>query len=876
LLPDALCQECWNKFAELVPQLQQSVVAAVRSSLLANVSITTSGKQSGLSEHFMHIIDNEHNIMSLEQGPLPHVDVDTPSLEFEAIDGTLYKKLSQLLTFGYRSEEKLLKALADCDMSHHKPGDTGTLLFHHEATVEARRAGSAEVLSILHAAAAKGLVRVCARFIAEGLDVNEKAGIQEVTPLHLASTHGEVEVVKLLLKRDADANARDGQGHSPLYRLVEAAAQLGQRGDSCAGSSPPNHAPKTHHSLLREAGFELLRMGAENVPEGSSTDGSQQQSPEKLAQQESLHELRNMIRLHERLRKLARKFLLGYEQFDELCKMQYETGCFVAYVFEHNVHLGNTDAAPTEFRAFIESEFIQERDKVQKFANRLAKRLSLSKKACDALVALPPAAGLHALRTWSVEELIPHVYDVPDHLNAPPPPPQQPPPPPPTLDVSGNQLGDLEDASVDVAKAEEEEPKLQGRVRKWDSERGFGFIVQDPRPGEEADKDIFVHRKNIVGSTPANHLDLRENCRISYRLGEQDGRPRALDATMIDSNGNILPVHFPGMSGSAGAKNEPRLDGPLEDDSDEEETSRKFLRHLRSHGVQEVAREKRPENESFLRCVGLKKHNPGRRDEAIWKKEIDRRIDVFLSWNTTPLQKRDFDFRVRRFLHEVCIHSSVSKVSEALAMVETSTAGKRRDEIRSWPAYLATLLRRYDSKLYELLAERDRRSRVEQRRARMEATASEFGESIKDESTLASVVGSVAGDRADSVAGDCIDIVDEEDGADAAGSFCEDKVSSSGEASAAAIAAQEHASSASSARSTPREGSPEPSSQQSNSNPPSTLGAQQPPPPPQQPRVTPTPTVEAASPARGLFAAAIRAAGALPSGSAPQPRRTFQ
>jgi len=323
-------------------------------------------------------------------------------------------------------------------------------------------------------------------------------------------------------------------------------------------------------------------------------------------------------------------------------------------------------------------------------------------------------------------------------------------------------------------------------------------------------------------------------------------------------------------------KNELRLDSTLEDDSDEEEVSRKFLRHLRSHGVQEVAREKRPEGESFLRCVGLKKHNPGRRDEAIWKKEIDRRIDIFLSWNTTPLQKRDFDFRVRRFLHEVCIHSSVSKVSEALAMVEASTAGKRRDEIRSWPAYLATLLRRYDSKLYELLAERDRRSRVEQRRARMEATASELGDSIKEESTLASVIESVAGDRADSVVGECMDIMDEEDGADAAGSFSEDKVSSSGEDSAAGIGAQAHASSASSSKNTPRQGSPKPSSQQSFSNPPSTLEAQQPPPPPLQPRATPPPAEEAASPTRGLFAAAIRAAGALPSGSAPQPRRTFQ
>lgn len=88
--------------------------------------------------------------------------------------------------------------------------------------------------------------------------------------------------------------------------------------------------------------------------------------------------------------------------------------------------------------------------------------------------------------------------------------------------------------------------------------------------------------------------------------------------------------------------------------------------------------------------------------------------------NTTPLQKKDFDFRVKRFLHEFCVHSTVARVSEALAMVESSTAGKSRDDVRSWPAYLATLLRRFDPKLYEILADRDRRSRVEQRRARTE------------------------------------------------------------------------------------------------------------------------------------------------------------
>jgi hypothetical protein len=139
--------------------------------------------------------------------------------------------------------------------------------------------------------------------------------------------------------------------------------------------------------------------------------------------------------------------------------------------------------------------------------------------------------------------------------------------------------------------------------------------------------------------------------------------------------------------------------------------------------VQDVIKEKRVEADAWLRCIGLRKQNNARRDEAVWRKEIDHRIDVLLAKETTPLQKKDFDFRVRRFLHEFCVHSTVSRVSEVLSLVETSTAGKSRGDVRSWPAYLATLLRRFDPKLYENLADRDRRSRLEIRKQKVEVAS---------------------------------------------------------------------------------------------------------------------------------------------------------
>lgn len=84
--------------------------------------------------------------------------------------------------------------------------------------------------------------------------------------------------------------------------------------------------------------------------------------------------------------------------------------------------------------------------------------------------------------------------------------------------------------------------RLEGKVREWHSDKGFGFIV--PIDGEDSAKaSIFVHLWNVVGSSHANPINLREGARVQYTLGEQDGRPRALDVTMLGKDGKPLPVH---------------------------------------------------------------------------------------------------------------------------------------------------------------------------------------------------------------------------------------------------------------------------------------------------------------------------------------------
>jgi len=90
----------------------------------------------------------------------------------------------------------------------------------------------------------------------------------------------------------------------------------------------------------------------------------------------------------------------------------------------------------------------------------------------------------------------------------------------------------------------DEDVRTEGRVQKWDAEKGFGFVVQiDKKTGEEVGKGIFIHRKNVVGSTPSNPINLREMCKVLFKPGETDGRPSASDVVMIGKDGKPLAVH---------------------------------------------------------------------------------------------------------------------------------------------------------------------------------------------------------------------------------------------------------------------------------------------------------------------------------------------
>eukprot|EP00930_Biecheleria_cincta_P072310 TRINITY_DN5971_c0_g2_i2.p1 TRINITY_DN5971_c0_g2~~TRINITY_DN5971_c0_g2_i2.p1 ORF type:complete len:511 (+),score=108.45 TRINITY_DN5971_c0_g2_i2:510-2042(+) len=93
----------------------------------------------------------------------------------------------------------------------------------------------------------------------------------------------------------------------------------------------------------------------------------------------------------------------------------------------------------------------------------------------------------------------------------------------------------------------EGDKKMDGKVREWNIEKGFGFIVPIVKEGdEEAQKNaksIFVHLWNVVGSSAKNPINLREGARVQFKLGEQDGKPRAQEVVMLGKDGKPLPLH---------------------------------------------------------------------------------------------------------------------------------------------------------------------------------------------------------------------------------------------------------------------------------------------------------------------------------------------
>ena len=67
--------------------------------------------------------------------------------------------------------------------------------------------------------------------------------------------------------------------------------------------------------------------------------------------------------------------------------------------------------------------------------------------------------------------------------------------------------------------------KLQGTVKWFNSDKGFGFIT----PASNG-KDLFVHFSGIIGT---NFRTLNEGDKVEYNVQDSDRGPSAIDVAVI-------------------------------------------------------------------------------------------------------------------------------------------------------------------------------------------------------------------------------------------------------------------------------------------------------------------------------------------------------
>eukprot|EP00931_Biecheleriopsis_adriatica_P109348 TRINITY_DN835_c1_g1_i2.p1 TRINITY_DN835_c1_g1~~TRINITY_DN835_c1_g1_i2.p1 ORF type:complete len:489 (-),score=105.23 TRINITY_DN835_c1_g1_i2:64-1530(-) len=95
---------------------------------------------------------------------------------------------------------------------------------------------------------------------------------------------------------------------------------------------------------------------------------------------------------------------------------------------------------------------------------------------------------------------------------------------------------------------------------------------------------------------------------------------------------------------------------------------------------------------------------------------MDDILEEALADQDGPLKVQDFDFTARRFLGELRSrdrNDGGSRFNEAMDMVLRYTSSKDRSSVRKWPAYVYTLLSKFDPSLSEEMREKDAERRAQ-------------------------------------------------------------------------------------------------------------------------------------------------------------------
>mmetsp|Transcript_7395 Transcript_7395/g.27060 ORF Transcript_7395/g.27060 Transcript_7395/m.27060 type:complete len:582 (-) Transcript_7395:91-1836(-) len=86
----------------------------------------------------------------------------------------------------------------------------------------------------------------------------------------------------------------------------------------------------------------------------------------------------------------------------------------------------------------------------------------------------------------------------------------------------------------------------------------------------------------------------------------------------------------------------------------------------------------------------------GRGRKGATRDAVSSAVESLVAEVGAPLDAKDFDWRVRQYLGTFHATGGIERVQDALAMVRTYTEQKSRDAVNNWPAYLLTLLKKFE------------------------------------------------------------------------------------------------------------------------------------------------------------------------------------
>lgn len=174
-------------------------------------------------------------------------------------------------------------------------------------------------------------------------------------------------------------------------------------------------------------------------------------------------------------------------------------------------------------------------------------------------------------------------------------------------------------------------------------------------------------------------------CFVTFRTEEQAQRAIGLNGTPLGGKTLVVRVaHAGGGAGKDGMKGSGKGEGPIDLGGSE--------RFAAFGGLDQKGKGK-----------GKGKRNDNRA-------EIDVLIEEALAGQEGPIKPSDFDFAARRFLVELRSRDKVEgtdRFDKALEMVQKYTCTKDRSSVRKWPAYIFTLLQKFDPEMWDDLRERD-------------------------------------------------------------------------------------------------------------------------------------------------------------------------